>query len=92
MADIRAATPSQAAELVTRDSLEWLQLIDSHSVRLKLLTQQKLNEHRATVANLQARLTHPRQRLTLIQVQLSREKERASLLIKQHLTLSLIHI
>ncbi len=39
VADIRAATPSQAAELVTRDSLEWLQLIDSHSARLKLLTQ-----------------------------------------------------
>ena len=86
VADIRAATPSQAAELVTRDSLEWLQLIDSHSARLKLLTQQKLNERRATVANLQARLTHPRQRLTLIQERLSGSKERANLLIKQHVT------
>jgi len=86
VADIRAATPSQAAELVTRDSLEWLQLIDSNSVRLKLLTQQKLNERRARVANLQARLTHPRQRLALIQERLSRSKERANLLIKQHLT------
>ena len=85
VADVRAATPSQAAELVTRDSLEWLQLIDSHTARLKLLTQQKLNEHRATVANLRARLTHPRQRLTLIQEQLSRAKERAGLLIRQHL-------
>jgi len=86
VADVRAATPSQAAELVTRDSLEWLQLIDSHAARLKLLTQQKLNERRATVANLRARLTHPRQRLTLIQEQLSRAKERAGLLIRQHLT------
>lgn len=86
VADVRAATPSQAAELVTRDSLEWLQLIDSHTARLKLLTQQKLNERRATVANLRARLTHPRQRLTLIQEQLSRAKERAGLLIRQHLT------
>ena len=85
VADVRAATPSQAAELVTRDSLEWLQLIDSHTARLKLLTQQKLNERRATVANLRARLTHPRQRLTLIQEQLSRAKERAGLLIRQHL-------
>jgi exodeoxyribonuclease VII large subunit len=85
VADVRAATPSQAAELVTRDSLEWLQLIDSHAARLKLLTQQKLNERRATVANLRARLTHPRQRLTLIQEQLSRAKERAGLLIRQHL-------
>ena len=85
VADVRAATPSQAAELVTRDSLEWLQLIDSHTARLKLLTRQKLNERRATVANLRARLTHPRQRLTLIQEQLSRAKERAGLLIRQHL-------
>ena len=85
VADVRAATPSQAAELVTRDSLEWLQLIDSHTARLKLLTQQKLNERRATVANLRARLTHPRQRLTLIQEQLSRAKERAGLVIRQHL-------
>ena len=85
VADVRAATPSQAAELVTRDSLEWLQLIDSHAARLRLLTQQKLNERRAIVANLRARLTHPRQRLTLIQEQLSRAKERAGLLIRQHL-------
>ena len=85
VADVRAATPSQAAELVTRDSLEWLQLIDSHTARLRLLTQQKLNERRGTVANLRARLTHPRQRLTLIQEQLSRAKERAGLLIRQHL-------
>ena len=85
VADVRAATPSQAAELVTRDSLEWLQLIDSHTARLRLLTQQKLNERRAIVANLRARLTHPRQRLTLIQEQLSRAKERAGLLIRQHL-------
>ena len=85
VADVRAATPSQAAELVTRDSLEWLQLIDSHTARLKILTQQKLNERHATVANLRARLTHPRQQLTLIQEQLSRAKERAGLLIRQHL-------
>ena len=86
VADVRAATPSHAAELVTRDSLEWLQLIDSHTARMKLLTKQKLNERCATLANLQARLTHPQQRLTLIQERLSRSKERATLLIKQHLT------
>ena len=85
VADIRAATPSQAAELVTRDSLEWLQLIDSHSARLKLLTQQKVTEHRAVIANLRVRLTHPRQRLKLIQEQLNGAKERASFLIQQHL-------
>jgi len=86
VADVRAATPSHAAELVTRDSLEWLQLIDSHTARMKLLTKQKLNERCAKVANLQARLTHPQQRITLIQERLSRSKERATLLIKQHLT------
>ena len=86
VADIRAATPSQAAELVTRDSLEWLQLIDSHTAQLKLITQQRLSERRSTLANLQASLTHPQQLLTLIQERLSRAKERASLLLQQHLT------
>ena len=86
VADIRAATPSQAAELVTRDSLEWLQLIDSHTARLKLLTQQRLSERRSTLANLQTRLTHPRQLVTLIQERLTRAKERASLLYQRHLT------
>ena len=85
VADIRAATPSQAAELVTRDSLEWLQLIDSHTARLKLLTQQRLSERHSKLANLQARLTHPRQLLALIQERVSRAKERASLLLQQHL-------
>ena len=86
VADIRAATPSQAAELVTRDSLEWLQLIDSHTARLKLLTQQRLSERRSTLVNLQTRLTHPRQLLTLLQERLTRAKERASLLCQRHLT------
>jgi exodeoxyribonuclease VII large subunit len=85
VADIRAATPSQAAELVTRDSLEWLQLIDGHVARLKLLAQQKVSERRATLTNLKARLTHPRQRLRLVQEQLNRSKDRAGLLIRQRM-------
>lgn len=85
VADIRAATPSQAAELITRDSLEWLQVIDGHVARLKLLAQQKVSERRATLTNLRARLTHPQQRLRLIQEQLNRSKDRAGLLTRQRM-------
>ena len=85
VADVRAATPSQAAELVTRDNLEWLQLIDGHVARLKLLSQQKIADRRATVTNLKARLTHPQQRLRLIQEQLNRSTDRAGLLIRQRM-------
>ena len=86
VADVRAATPSQAAELVTRDSEEWLQHIDSQAAQLNMLVQRKLAAQQASLAHLKARLRHPRHRLNLIREQLKSARDRAALLIQQRLT------
>ena len=86
VADVRAATPSQAAELVTRDTEEWLQHIDSQAAQLNMLVQRKLAAQQASLAHLKARLRHPRNRLNLIREQLKSARDRAALLIQQRLT------
>ena len=86
VADVRAATPSQAAELVTRDTEEWLQHIDSQAAQLNMLVQRKLAAQQASLAHLKARLRHPRHRLNLIREQLKSARDRAALLIQQRLT------
>ena len=86
VADVRAATPSQAAELVTRDTEEWLQQIDSQAAQLNMLIQRKLAAQQASLAHLKARLRHPRHRLNLIREQLKSARDRAALLIQQRLT------
>ena len=86
VADVRAATPSQAAELVTRDTEEWLQHIDSRAAQLNMLVQRKLAAQQASLAHLKARLRHPRHRLNLIREQLKSARDRAALLIQQRLT------
>jgi exodeoxyribonuclease VII large subunit len=86
VADVRAATPSQAAELVTRDSEEWLQHIDSQAAQLNMLVQRKLAAQQASLAHLKARLRHPRHRLNLIREQLKSARDRAALLVQQRLT------
>ena len=86
VADVRAATPSQAAELVTRDTEEWLPHIDSQAAQLNMLVQRKLAAQQASLAHLKARLRHPRHRLNLIREQLKSARDRAALLIQQRLT------
>ena len=86
VADVRAATPSQAAELVTRDTEDWLQHIDSQAAQLNMLVQRKLAAQQASLAHLKARLRHPRHRLNLIREQLKSARDRAALLIQQRLT------
>ena len=86
VADLRAATPSQAGELITRDSLEWLQIIDNQTDRLQLLSQRKIREQKALFLQLKTRLRHPRQQLSTLANELQRARERAGHLIKQRLT------
>ena len=86
VADLRAATPSQAGELITRDSLEWLQIIDNQTDRLQLLSQRKIREQTALLSQLKTRLRHPRQQLSKLAGELQRACERANHLIKQRLT------
>ena len=88
VADLRAATPSQAAELVTRDSHEWLQRIDMAVSQLESLTMRILRDHRQRTENLAARLRHPSQQLALLQNKITTNQDRATALIQNRLAAS----
>ena len=63
VADLRAATPSAAAELITRDQSEWMQQIDQQAGRLALLTTKRLELDGQKLETLRARLKHPQLKL-----------------------------
>lgn len=86
VADLRAATPSQAAELVTRDSQEWLQRIDITVAQLESTTARILRDHRQRTESLTARLRHPSQQLALLKNKMSANRDRATMLIQGRLT------
>lgn len=88
VADLRAATPSQAAELVTRDSHEWLQRIDMAVSQLESLTARILRDHKQRVENLTARLRHPSQQLALLQNKITTNQNRATALVQSRLAAS----
>ena len=88
VADLRAATPSQAAELVTRDSHEWMQRIDMAVSQLESLTARVLRDHKQRVENLTARLRHPSQQLALLQNKITTNQDRATALIQSRLAAS----
>jgi len=52
VADLRAPTPSAAAELLTRDWTEWRQTIEKLHARLERTTRQVLADHRRNLARL----------------------------------------
>lgn len=85
VADMRAATPSQAAELITRDSQEWLQRIDIATAQLETMTQRILRDHRHRTEGLVARLRHPSQQLTLLKNKISANQNQATALIQRRL-------
>ena len=85
VADMRAATPSQAAELVTRDSQEWLQRIDIAVAQLETMTQRILRDHRHRTEGLVVRLRHPSQQLTLLKNKISANHNQATALIQRRL-------
>ena len=88
VADLRAATPSQAAELVTRDSHEWLQRIDMAVSQLESLTARILRDHKQRLENLTARLRHPNQQLALLQNKITTNQDRATALVQSRLAAS----
>jgi len=69
VADVRAATPSAAAELAVPDALQLLAKIHSHSRRLSLLINHRLHDEQRHVLNLKQRLPQP---LTMINQQMQR--------------------
>lgn len=78
VADVRAATPTAAAETVTPDQTTWLQSFDWYQQRLQELTANKVERYQEKVSWLHRRLQqqHP-------QSQLNRSKQRSDELIKR---------
>ncbi|WP_235898456.1 exodeoxyribonuclease VII large subunit [Parahaliea maris] len=62
-ADIRAATPSAAAELVSPNREEWLARLAQLEARLKRAMERRLAEARNQLEHLRRRLRHPGQQL-----------------------------
>ena len=88
VADLRAATPSQAAELVTRDSHEWVQRIDMAVSQLESLTVRILRDNKQRTENLATRLRHPSQQLALLRNKILTNQDRAGALIQNRLAAS----
>lgn len=61
VADVRAATPTAAAELVSPDMHTWLEQISTLQKRLVLLMQHNIKNKNTSLAHLTKRITHPRQ-------------------------------
>lgn len=68
-ADVRAATPSAAAELVTPDQYSYLQSYDYYADRLLQLIQQRFQQRKQQLGWLQQRLKqqHPQSRLSQLE-------------------------
>jgi exodeoxyribonuclease VII large subunit len=65
-ADLRAPTPSAAAELVSPDRMEWLQRLTHMQQRIHSLTMNRLQTRQQRLDNLEKRLQHPGRRLQTI--------------------------
>lgn len=63
VADLRAATPSAAAELVSPDRFEYLGRLEQLQRRLSTAMENRLGQHRFHLLQLVKRLRHPKDRL-----------------------------
>jgi len=69
VADVRAPTPSAAAELAVPDVTQWFAKVQSNARRLNLLMKHRLNDEQRHLMGLQQRLPQP---LTMLNQQMQR--------------------
>jgi len=86
-ADVRAPTPSGAAELVVPDQAEWRRVLEHHRRRLVAIAQRNLRSQRERVQFLHRRLqqAHPRHRLQERQQRVDELDGRLTAALRRHL-------
>jgi exodeoxyribonuclease VII large subunit len=92
-ADLRGATPSAAAELVSPDRFEWLGRFEQLERSLVRIVQNRLSQQRFQLVQLVKRLRHPKdklqenmQRLDMAQMRLHNNMQRQLASQQTHLT------
>jgi exodeoxyribonuclease VII large subunit len=85
VADIRAATPSAAAEILAPDQTDWMQQFDGLAQRLTRAQSNHLRAAQAAVQSLTRRLRNPSQTLTQMSERLERLQPRLSTAVKRAL-------
>ena len=86
VADLRAATPSAAAELVSPDRYEWLGRFEQLEHSLIRIMQNKVAQQRFQLLQLVKRLRHPKDKLQENMQRLDMAQMRLNNSIKQRLT------
>ncbi len=85
VADIRAATPSAAAEILAPDQTDWMQQFDGLAQRLTRAQSNHLRAAQAAVQSLTRRLRNPSQTLTQMSERLERLQPRLATAVKRAL-------
>jgi exodeoxyribonuclease VII large subunit len=86
VADVRAATPSAAAEILAPDQTEWMQTLDHLGQRLKLMQTQLLSQRREALNALSRRLRNPSQILVQLTNRLQSLEQRLTVNASRALT------